>query len=1427
MASIEERILSMKMDDKSLQTNGASALGMLQKLQAALKLTGGAKGLEDVDKAAKGLNSGALSSIADGVNTISSRFSAFGIMAVTALTQISSAAVSTGAQLLKSLTLDPILQGFQEYELKMGSIQTILANTARYGTGLDQVNASLDELNTYADKTIYNFGDMTRNIGLFTNAGIGVEDATSMIKGFSNAAAASGTSAQGAAGAAYQLSQALSAGTIRLMDWRSLTNVGMGNKNMQDDLIQIASAMGTFNAKTTTAEAATKDFNGSLEKGWLSADVMSNYLQIMAGDMDDASMSALGLSDTQIEAFKKTQQTAEEAATKVRTFTQLIGTLREAVGSGWSETFGILIGDFNEATDLWTAVNDRLSGMVGQMSDARNQLLNEWKDLGGRDVAIEGLGNIFEGLLSVLKPIGQAFRDIFPAATAQQLYDLTVKFRDFTENLILSDTTAKNLRRTFDGVFAIFSIVGQVVSAVVSVLASLVGVTISGSGGFLAFTARIGDWLKTLSEAIKTSGIFKTAAEGIVTVVQNLISFFSQLIHGVDDVSESFDGAASAGEKLSAFFKAVGDAIKAVVDQIGEGLSRIQGPLQAFGKFISDIFDKITTSLGNFAKTVTLEDIFKGLVAGSAVGMLTSIWVCLKNIVGLSNKPTKLFDVLKEFVSDTGKGITDILDGISGSVKAMERDVNASALLKIAAAMLVLAAAVLIMSTIDPAQLAATMGAITVLFGELIGSLAGFSKVLGVKTALKFTLIAAGLILLSIAMLILAGAVKSLAELDWEELAKGLSGVIVLIAALVGALKLMGDDSGMSIRGAIGILILAAAIKVLASAVKDLSGLSWEELAKGIASVIVVLGALALFMKFAKFDQMGITTGISILLLAVAIKVLATAVKDLAELDIGSLAKGLVAVGVLLGEIALFTRAAASPGQLLATALGLLVISAALKIISGVLQDLGGMTWEEVAKGLITLAGALLIIGVAVNSMQNSLSGAAALLIVAVALAVLGNVLQAFGNMSWEEIIKGLVMLAGVFLILGVSATVLTPLTPVLLALGAAILLMGLGALAAGVGMMAFAAGITALAGAAGAIFGVITAIVGAVAVMIPFVMAQLAQGIIDFAQVISTGGPQFTAAMVTLILALVDAINQTAPEVIITLATLVVLLLEVLAQAVPQMVDAGMRMLQGVLEGIANNIGGVTDAAISIITNFIDAIAARLPDIAESGVNLLISFVNAITGAVDSHSAELGAAGGRLAVALVKGMVNGITAGISEVATAITDLASKAVQAGKDALGIHSPSKKFFYLGQMSGEGMVNGLKSMFGAAKSASEDLSEVILDGADSDDPKLKNPFGFDDSNPKITPVVDLSEVKKGASDIAKIFGDQPNITTVSARQASKISESRALDSSTVGSGSQTSVSNNINYTQNNYSPKALSRLEIYRNTRNQLQTLKGVS
>ena len=407
--SIEDKVVSLKFDNAQFAKGVQSSQKSLEQLNKALEMRGATKGLDDVEGRANRFNLGAL---AEAPKTVANGFSVMAGAAAVALGNIASQAIATGATLLNSFTMQPIMDGFGEYETKMGSIQTILANTAAKGTTLSQVTSALDTLNTYADKTIYNFAEMTHNIGLFTNAGLGVEESASMIKGFSNAAAASGTTSSAAANAAYQLSQALSAGEIKLMDWRSLTNAGMGNKNMQEGLIQIAEAMGTLGTAGVSASKVQEDFNESLSKGWLTADVMSKYLQIMAGDIDAATMAEMGLTDAQIEQFQVQQKNAEEAATKIRTFTQLVGTIQETVGSGWAKTFEILLGNFDEASELFTNINNVISPMVDAMSDARNNLLQGWVDLGGRKDIIDGLSSAFNTFSSIISTIGNSMKSL-------------------------------------------------------------------------------------------------------------------------------------------------------------------------------------------------------------------------------------------------------------------------------------------------------------------------------------------------------------------------------------------------------------------------------------------------------------------------------------------------------------------------------------------------------------------------------------------------------------------------------------------------------------------------------------------------------------------------------------------------------------------------------------------------------------------------------------------------------------------------------------------------------------------------------------------------------------------------------------------------------------------------------------------------------
>ena len=262
MSTIENLVVSAKLDSNQYKAGAAQVIDATKKMKDGLKFNKSVDGLKNVSDAARRVD---LSSMARNVEALNGRFTTFRTIAMGALSNIASSAIVSGAKLLHSFAVEPIKDGFQEYELKLNSIQTVLANTARYGTSLKTVNQKLNDLNTYADKTIYNFAEMTHNVGLFTNAGMRVEDATSVIKGFSNEAAASGTNATGAANAAYQLSQALSAGKVMLMDWRSLQNVGMGNKNMQNGLLEVAEAMGKVQKGGAKAKAIQKDFNGSLK----------------------------------------------------------------------------------------------------------------------------------------------------------------------------------------------------------------------------------------------------------------------------------------------------------------------------------------------------------------------------------------------------------------------------------------------------------------------------------------------------------------------------------------------------------------------------------------------------------------------------------------------------------------------------------------------------------------------------------------------------------------------------------------------------------------------------------------------------------------------------------------------------------------------------------------------------------------------------------------------------------------------------------------------------------------------------------------------------------------------------------------------------------------------------------------------------------
>ena len=429
MSSIDNRIVQMQFENKQFEKGIKQSIGSIDELKKKLEFKKYAPGIKELEKSVKTFS---LENLASNIDSIAKRFSNLGIIGTTALVRISNAAVTTGKNVVRSLTIDPLRMGLREYETQINAIQTILSNTRSKGTTIDDVNAALDELNMYADKTIYNFTEMTRNIGTFTAAGIGLDTSVAAIKGLSNLAAISGSNPTQAATAMYQLSQALAAGTVRLMDWNSIVNAGMGGEVFQDALKETARVHGTNIDQMIEKEGS---FRETLQNGWLTAEVMLETLQKFTGDLSKEQIVAMGYTEEQAQAILDLGEDANNAATKVKTFTQLIDTLKEALQSGWTQSWEYIIGNFEEARELWTSVSDAIGGIINESANARNELLKGWYEAGGRTDLIQGLKDIFSGLYGIIVAIKEAMKDIFPTITVENLLAISDGVQKFGERL--------------------------------------------------------------------------------------------------------------------------------------------------------------------------------------------------------------------------------------------------------------------------------------------------------------------------------------------------------------------------------------------------------------------------------------------------------------------------------------------------------------------------------------------------------------------------------------------------------------------------------------------------------------------------------------------------------------------------------------------------------------------------------------------------------------------------------------------------------------------------------------------------------------------------------------------------------------------------------------------------------------------------------
>lgn len=637
--SIENKVVSLELDDSKFTSRVDGVLHNVDRLKSGMNFKQSTDGLDNVGKAAQDASK-QMGGIADGVKNVntsivnnsttaaaatanvgaaakisSTNFSMLAGAASVAMGNIASKALMAGGSVLSSFTFGPIMDGFREYENQLNAVQTIQANTFSKGETTATINAALDELNAYADRTIYSFTEMTRNIGMFTSAGVGLKDSVAAIKGLSNVAAMSGSTSEQAATAMYQLSQALSTGSVKLQDWNSIVNAGMGGEQFQEALKRTAR---TYGVEVDKMIDKAGSFRNSLKDGWLTSEIMIETLTQYTGDLSREQLLSAGYTEQQADEIMKLAETANDAATKVKTFSQLIDTTAEALGSGWASIFRTIFGDFERARTMWTAVSDVVNGGIGTFFDALQGILDRWDELGGWEEWWYGLGELWTAIAKPLKAIGEGFFSAFQGDAGKALYDFSYYFRhSISQWLMMSDDFANNLGK-------VFKMAGELLSPVLEVLIGFasaiiqIGVAAFKIGMILAgifikpmilIAAKVGDIVSVFSDWFGQMLGGTNILGGLTKVLDWIVDKFQKLadwMYAIADVTITpiFDGLKVVIEAvlkpLGEFIDMIKKATYNVFKPFGDAISNVFGAIFGFASGTGGPMEKIKSAFGGF-----------------------------------------------------------------------------------------------------------------------------------------------------------------------------------------------------------------------------------------------------------------------------------------------------------------------------------------------------------------------------------------------------------------------------------------------------------------------------------------------------------------------------------------------------------------------------------------------------------------------------------------------------------------------------------------------------------------------------------------------------------------------------------------------------------------------------------------------------------
>lgn len=1337
---VDERVVQMQFDNAQFERGTRQTMGTLEKLKQSLQFKGVEKGFERISSASQKVD---FSEMTKALESIESKFSAVNVIAVTALTNITNKAIATGERLVKALSLDPIISGFQEYETQINAVQTILANTSSKGTTLDQVNAALDELNHYADLTIYNFTEMTRNIGTFTAAGVDLDTSVAAIKGIANLAAVSGSTSQQASTAMYQLSQALASGTVKLQDWNSVVNAGMGGQVFQDALKETARVHGVAIDSMIAKEGS---FRETLSKGWLTSSILTETLQKFTGDLNEETLKSIGYTDEQIKKIMEMGKTANDAATKVKTFSQLKDTLAEALQSGWTQTWQTVIGDFEEAKELFTKFSDVFSDLINKSSEARNTVLEGGLNSGWQQLST-ALGDSADFYSQMLEKVMLANGSISQkqiddaGSFAKALQQGGVSAEQLQNGLDESTQQLQALSKLSDKELMAKGLDPTQVKALAKSFEEVNQKIADGSLNLDTYSKKIGE-LSGREHLIQSIwNIFEAIEKVVQPVMKAWQKMFSPVnaeqIYSIAEAIDSFTAKLSISDETA-------DKIERTFSGVFAVLNVGRNALLAVGKVLGEVFNAVSPLAGGFlsitaalgdclvemADAVNNSTVFKTVLDGIhwIIGKVSEGMQAFAGVLtNVSNNVSVVFDPLKtlgewfmSFINFIAPGLytfgssaDKIFKEFGASAKEAFNSLDTEKLANVINSGLVVGILAGVKGFLKGAQ------ELTSSAGDVIGSIK--NTVNAVKDVLnslgeaidawKQSKKAETMMTIAKAVAIMAASLTVLSMIKPERLAGGIGALTATIGELVGAFLLLDKFGGKTKSAKLGamsvaMVAMASSALILAGAAEKLASIDSGKLVSSIVALGSIMGGLtAVSVVLSKTGGKFMKGATGMIAFATAIRIMASAVNAMSGLGWDQMKVGLTGIGILCVELGAFLAASKFDklGALKGT--GLILLATALNILQSAVAKFGSMSLDEIQNGLIAVGAALAefaAFGIALNLTKGTLGSAASLTTMTVAINLLVPALTGLGNLSLAQIGTGLLAIAGAFGVVGAAAFILAPLTPVITALSLAMsaLAISLGALMALASVSQFFWNLASSLSLLNSLnFQVFLNGIKAVAWLLVEFVAGIFKGLATIAGTIATS----IAAIIT---AVCDGIAQAAPSIGNALAQLIVTVCNVIVQCSEPIGQAlftlGTVAIQTIIDLIAwawdgggGEGGGIKGALSSLWANITSFIGEKFnPANWFKEGSLLDGLFGAANKAADERDAtEYGKSVGDK---LAEGMNNSQ----KDVKESSVNLAKTVEDATRETAGINSPSTMMEENGYWLDMGLAQGMEGTAGMA-------------------------------------------------------------------------------------------------------------------------------